>query len=233
MNDLESGAQEYEQFKLLSGSLEPPSEREKMMFDYILAPEISQEDEVPVETLFDDLLFSGLVFPLNKATHQKWISQRMEVRANIAVVNVSELGIVNGSTSVLLRVYHDMELFKFSPGRRYRLSPRLVDFNTSKVLNTLAEVDLDCLTSDDPPAFMSLVSNFDSQIYPEGVRGAHLRQEQLLHGKYRELRDLGVASAGALMLKSSQRKASRRILTSNLAVIWGPPGKWYLFQSRC
>ena len=196
------------------------------MFDYILVPLNDQGDDLPAEGYFDDLLFSGLVFPLSSSTHQKWDSQNTYSRTNIAVANVSDLGIVRGSTSVLLRLYYTKLLFKLTPGQRYRLSPRLVDFNTSKVLHTLVEIDLDCMYADDTPSFLQLLKGPDSTLFSTQVCHLNLKQEQAIHRQYKELRNLGIDSAGALMLKNSQRKATRRILISNLAVIWGPPGKW-------
>jgi hypothetical protein len=196
------------------------------MFDCILAPDQPEEDDAPPETFFDDLSFSGLVFPLNKTTSQKWFSHSIRFRENVAVAHVYDLGIDQGSTAVVVRAYRDKGLFKFIPGRRYRLSHRLVDFNTSKVLNTLVEIDLGCAIGEDSPAFMNLLCKPDAGLYPVQKRDPSLKREQDIHRQYRELQGLGVESAGALVLKASQRKATRRILTSDLAVIWGPPGKF-------
>lgn len=220
-----SGTVEYRQFKVSSGLIEPPTEKERTMFDYILTPDCDGSDELPVEMYFDDLLFNGLVFPLNKTARQKWDSQSAVVRTNVAAANVSDLGVVQNQTTATLQIYCSSGLFKFIPGKQYRLSPRLVDFNTSKVLQTLVEADLDCLDADDPPAFMRLVTGTNIESSDNRHSELRLMQEQAIHRQFKELKNLGNEAAGALLLKPSQRKAARRIISSNLAVIWGPPGE--------
>lgn len=52
-----------------------------------------------------------------------------------------------------------------------------------------------------------------------------LEKEKVIHTALHELHGLNVDAASNLMLKPSQRRALKRVLTHRLAIIWGPPGK--------
>ncbi|KDQ50871.1 hypothetical protein JAAARDRAFT_211450 [Jaapia argillacea MUCL 33604] len=239
-------------FALISGSLEVPADKDRAFFDYILVEDLDSsptdtksalhgnldapmENDVPLEALFDDLPVSNLVFPLNRFTQPRWLeSQHPEVQRGLFIVDVRDIFIEGGKTKVVLNTWGTGGFPEGATGkgRRWRLSPRLVDFNLVKILSTLLELDLKCDRGDvqeddeDEVPFLQLISN----PHAFSVRSASdmsaemLKEEVSIHGMFRELAGLGSVGASALCLKTSQRRATKRILANRLSVIWGPPG---------
>ena len=226
-------------FRLVSGALDMPSDKDRAFFDYLLAEDCDDTNtgnnlnqfSVPVEALFDDLGVSGLMFPLNKYTKSKWNEQHPIVQDKLLVADLRDIVIQGHKTVVTLQTWGSFNL-KLMQGRRYRLSPRLVDFNLAKILSTLLELDLRLdsdITAVPKLPFLQLITKprslaFDGESTSNMSKTA-LETETSIQSLFRELHNLGSDAAGALILKSSQRRAARRILSQRLTVIWGPPGK--------
>lgn len=223
-------------FSLISGALDMPTDKDRSFFDYILAEDCDDtaagndfdQFSLPVEALFDDLGVSGFVFPLNRYTASKWNEQHPLVQKNILVADLRNIDIQGHQTMVTLQTWGSFNM-KLVKGHHYRLSPRLVDFNLTKVLSTLLELDLrigDDVAAGSKIPFFQLITNPRSLIFDEGTSSESiLRTENTIQSLFRELHDLGSTAAGTLLLKSSQRLAARRILSRRLTVIWGPPGE--------
>lgn len=218
-------------FKLISGYVDLSSDKERMYYSYILTEDVDSDSELPIEALFVDLAVFNLVFPLNKNTRGRWNQQPPIVQQRLFVADISDMNIKNNETFVVLRTFGAYSLH-LKPGARYRLSPRLVDFNVTKVLSTLVELDLQ--TPAHPgymlkPPFLQLFSDpkafakFSGE--PESVVERYWTREGQIQRMFRELSGLGSQAATSLLPKASQRNALRRILKYRLSVIWGPPGK--------
>lgn len=186
--------------------------------------------DIPPEALFDDLSVFNLVFPLNNFTKFRWLKQHRLVQKKILVADVQDIQIRESRTMVALRTSGQFDSF-FKRDSVYRLSPRLVDFNITKTLSTLVEIDLQTPPSADyavMPPFLQLFAqtrSFAKQRSEwESVSEAFLRAEVQIQSLFKEVADLGSQAAAALLLKPSQRRALRRILGYRLSVIWGPPG---------
>ncbi|EIN06560.1 hypothetical protein PUNSTDRAFT_24760, partial [Punctularia strigosozonata HHB-11173 SS5] len=234
-------------FRLLSGTLDAPGgdkphapDQQRSFFDFLLAPDDDSEgsdSDIPPEALFDDLPVMGMVFPLNRWTRPRWDMQPARVRRSLLVADVRDITIdADGMhTRVTLCTWGERAA-QPGVGRRYRLSPRLVDFNLTKALSTLLELDMRCAgeggdddEGDGVPPFVQLISDpraLALEQAPEGARlgSRFLRREHAIQRTFRERADLGTEEARTLLLKASQRQATRRILSSRLAVVWGPPG---------
>ncbi|PPQ78064.1 hypothetical protein CVT26_015466 [Gymnopilus dilepis] len=225
-------------FRLVSGIVDIPAlEKDYPLFDKLLVQTAqnptSDDEDIPVEILFDDLAVSGIVFPLSKYMKTKWTKQDQRVQKDISVADVRNVFPSRDSqhTMVALRVWGAGQL-EFREGETYRMSPRLVDFNTSKILATLLEIDVlwDCtrkasqrgeLHSDIP--FLQLITQSD-HLAELPMAKRFLKTENEIQELFRDLRELGNISAGSLVLKPSQHKAAQRILSNRLSTIWGPPG---------
>jgi hypothetical protein len=223
-------------FKLVSGILDVPPDREQPFYDKLLVKDFENEAEgtIPVEALFDDLAVSGYVFPLSRYTKANWEAQPTTVQEKLAVADIRDIKAVGRETIVTLRIWGTWKT-QLEPGVQYRLSSRFVDFNTTKVLSSLFEIDLQYETDanlDDTGLSKDLVQvpylqlilepgKFGQAPLPE----SSLKIEGDIQKLFRELAELGNASAGSLVLKPSQHKAVQRILTNRLSVIWGPPGE--------
>ncbi|KAJ7490410.1 hypothetical protein B0H11DRAFT_2156635 [Mycena galericulata] len=208
-------------FHLISGGLDlPGGDKDKAFYGYIMTEDVHRAGDVPVEALFDDLSVCGLLFPPNKYTLSRWTRQNPIVQRKL----------IRQHISVTLQTWGGPDS-RLVVGRYYRLSPRLVDFNITKILSTLVELDLRAAIapedSTDIP-FLQLIlkpGSFDSSSLIE--RGKEfIREENNIQAMFRTLRGLdgpdGVT--GALVLKPSQHRAVQRIMTSRLSVLWGPPG---------
>ncbi|KAG7091140.1 hypothetical protein E1B28_010194 [Marasmius oreades] len=219
-------------FRLKSGILDMPNiDKDRSFFDYILTEdrEFGEFGELPIEALFDDLGVSGLMFPLNKYTKSRWELQHPVVKDRLLIADIRDMSLDGQHTQVILQTWSsDILTMKFVAGHLYRLSPRLVDFNTSKILTTLFELDLRSEAGEQVP-FLKLVLDpnsfrreIDSESYKfvEDSRKAGTK----LQSMFRELEGLGLEGAGPLVLKTSQHRAAQHVLSNRLSVIWGPPG---------
>ncbi|KAH8828421.1 hypothetical protein DL96DRAFT_1603184 [Flagelloscypha sp. PMI_526] len=223
-------------FHLSAGTLDMPAgDKERTFYDFLLVDDTDGDDELPVEALFSDLPLAGLVFPLNRWTVPRWNAQHVRVRTSLALADLREMEIVEDpasgarETKVVIRVWTGAGGLKLVQGRRYRTSPRIVDFNGSKVLSGLVECDLRYSSSSNVAEVPFLQMILDPRSFsitpPSLFSGEVLRKEEgAIQRLFRELGNLDVAGAKNLVLKDSQREAMRRILTGRLSVVWGPPG---------
>jgi hypothetical protein len=225
-------------FKLLSGRLDMPPDNLRTFFDYLLVEDVedtmhsvgSDHTSLPVEAFFDDLGVSGMVFPLNRYTKSRWDNQHAAVQQSLLVADLRDMVIEGSETRVVLQTWGGPG-FKLTPGHRYRLSPRLVDFNITKTLSTILELDLRCdqCLNDESRwfnvPFLHVISDPHSFGTEQENSAAVMKSAAVIHHLFRERQSLGSEAGGALVLKSSQRKAVNRILTHRLTVIWGPPGE--------
>jgi hypothetical protein len=227
-------------FHLLSGMVDAPAEKTRSFYDYLLVEDVDsyadaasrESSSIPVEALFNDLSLCGQVFPLTRYTRGKWDSQHAVVRQLLLIADVRDIAVEGSTTAVSICTWGSGMTLEL--GRQYRLSPRYIDFNLTKVLSTLLELDLRCdggrLAGEAPetPAFLSLISNprafatGDDEWMRAAAKAVDI--ESTIQSTFRQLHQLGSEAAGALLLKPSQRKAARRILSHPLAVVWGPPG---------
>ncbi|KAJ7188762.1 hypothetical protein C8R46DRAFT_1055706 [Mycena filopes] len=215
-------------FYLLSGSLDiPAGDKDKAFYDYILTQDETGFDDIPVEALFDDLSVAGLVFPLNRNTKAKWDTQSPIVRQKLLVAYLRDIAVDGQRTKVTLQTWGEWGV-RFAAGLHYRLSPRLVDFNTTKVLSTLLELDIAATTrQDEEVPFLQLI--LDPKSFgddPEFIETGKefVKVENNIQSMFRQLKTLSAGAAEALVLKPSQHRAVQRILSSRLSVLWGPPG---------
>ncbi|KAJ7647709.1 hypothetical protein FB45DRAFT_987359 [Roridomyces roridus] len=217
-------------FYLVSGGIDSPG-GDSAFYNYILCEDGTRSGQLPVEALYDDLSVSGLLFPLNKYTRAKWNTQNPIVQQNLLVADLRDVAVDGQRTKVVLQTWGGLGIC-LAPGRYYRFSPRLVDFNLTKVLSTLLELDMRFSASEDgylDVPFLQLI--LEPRSFGEdpdfAERGKELvKVENTIQSMFRELRDLAGREhvAGALVLKPSQHRAVQRILSSRLSVLWGPPG---------
>ncbi|KAJ7772068.1 hypothetical protein DFH07DRAFT_214825 [Mycena maculata] len=217
-------------FFLVSGGLDiSGGDKDKAFYDYILTEDAPGPGDMPVEALYDDLAVAGLLFPLNKYTRPKWSAQNSVVQQRLLVADLRDITVDGHRTRVTVQTWGGWDV-KLVAGRHYRLSPRLVDFNITKVLSTLLELDMRAITGPEDGTdvpFLQLILNprsFGDD--PEFIeRGKELvKVESTIQSTFRTLRSLDKSAAGALVLKPSQHRAVQRILSSRLSVLWGPPG---------
>ncbi|CAK5281681.1 unnamed protein product [Mycena citricolor] len=210
------------EFILVSGAVEMSS-GDKAFYDHLLTADESSPDEVPVAAFFDDLGVCGLVFPLTRYTRAKWDSQNSIVRRNLLVADIRDISVDARRTRVTLKTWGEPAALKLVPGCHYRLSQRLVDFNTHKILTTLLDLDLRVASRPDKVPFLQIIT--DTKEMGSIIPGEQYRKvENNIQSMFRQLKDLGGTEAAALVLKSSQHRAVQRILCNRLSVIWGPPG---------
>lgn len=237
-------------FRVLSGTVDVPStDKERAFYDKLLVVDTpvsltsneGGEDKLPVEALFDDLGVSGLVFPLNGYTQAKWTRQDPRVQQEVWIADTTNIYMDPRGlgTTVTLRTWSTHKV-PFVLGAVYRLSPRLVDFNTTKVLSALFEHDLEWKSAQDdlPPQEKEASSHgfvpFLQLILDPGSFGQvpfgeqYVKIEKDIQTTFRTLRDLGDKGAGSLVLKASQHHATKRIMANRLSVIWGPPGMFQM-----
>ncbi|KDR75650.1 hypothetical protein GALMADRAFT_248246 [Galerina marginata CBS 339.88] len=235
-------------FRLVSGTVDvPASDRDISFYDKLLVldtPDLLRGedgfDNLPVEALFDDLGVSGFVFPLNRYTKASWAQQDPRVQRELFVADVRNVYLDQDRrhTMVALRTWGTGQLM-FKRGLVYRLSPRYVDFNTTKVLSALFEIDLcwgaenELFGPDDDeegelyahhyvPFLQLIIEPHSLGTIPAAKM--YIKTENTIQRLFRHLKDLGNVTAGSLVLKASQHKATQRILLNRLSVIWGPPG---------
>ncbi|KJA28890.1 hypothetical protein HYPSUDRAFT_1082968 [Hypholoma sublateritium FD-334 SS-4] len=230
-------------FRLVCGTVDVPAfDRDWAFYDKLLVLDSSEvtnngtdPDSLPVEALFDDLGISGLVFPLNRWTKASWGQQHPRVQRELVVADVRNVYTDKNaaSTMVALRIWGNWQM-SLTPGSIFRLSPRLVDFNTSKILSALFEIDVlweseGSLYADEEDdghhsvPFLQLVMNPNSFGKIHGAK-KYVKTEGEIQKLFRDLKGLENNIAGSLVLKSSQHRATQRILSNRLSVVWGPPG---------
>ncbi|KAJ6593412.1 hypothetical protein B0H19DRAFT_921449 [Mycena capillaripes] len=216
-------------FYLLSGPLDIPNgDKDKAFYDYIMTEDDTGRDDIPVEALYDDLSVAGLLFPLNRNTKSKWDAQHPVVRRKLLVANLRDIAVDGQRTKVTVQTWGGWDV-RLVVGHHYRLSPRLVDFNTTKILSTLLELDIAATTTwDSEVPFLQLIVNprsfgDDPEFVETGKQ--FVKVENGIQSTFRQLKDLETSggAAGALVLKPSQHRAVQRILSSRLSVLWGPP----------
>lgn len=238
---------ELKSFRVLSGTVAHSSnDKDSVFYDKLLVADTpnrsSDEDcgnRLPVEALFDDLGVSGLVFPLNRFTRPSWARQDPRVRREVWMADVRNVCSERRSTMVSLRMWGTCEA-ALVPGTVYRLSPRLVDFNTSKILSALFELDLEWESALDelssrereccPHAFVPFLQLIlDPTSFGE-IQNAEINveMEREVQARFKTLKELGSDEAGGLVLMASQHRAAQHIMGNRLSVIWGPPGMFYL-----
>lgn len=217
-------------FTLVSGNLDmSAADKDKSFYDYLLVQDESSDDQIPVEALFDDLKVSGLVFPLNKYTRSKWGEQHPTVQAQLQLADLRDINTDGRKTQVVLRTWGGLKV-KFEEGYHYRISPRMVDFNITKVLSTLVELDFQCVDPNDmydidPGRVPFLQVILDPRSLRTDLDHKQSRNAgQSIQRLFKRLQDLDVDSASPLVLKASQNRAAQQILSNRLSVIWGPPG---------
>ncbi|KAF7288721.1 AAA-12 domain-containing protein [Mycena chlorophos] len=218
-------------FYLVSGAIDV-SGSTSPLYGYLLTEDDLDPTSIPPEALFDDLPLSGCLFPLLHRTtkSQRWDTQNPVVVDKLCIADVRDVALEGNRTKVELQIWGRINAV-LRPGCHYRLSPRLVDFNTSKVLSTLLELDIRATSAREPDKVPFLQLVVDPRSFGDDLEfresGKELaRTEKGIQSLFRQLRDLeGLDSpAGALQLKPSQHKAVQRILSSRLSVLWGPPG---------
>jgi len=179
---------------------------------------------IQILTLIDTV--SSLVFPLTRWTKGKWDQQHPLIREKCFVANVAEIQVVShvhdsidpkdeSISQAIVQTYGTYgNLLK--KGSLYRISPRLVDFNLARTLLNLVTLDFLQDTEVEVP-FILLIT--DPQIFaisPSFGGKKALDAEARINQRFNELASLGVSHAAALTLKSSQRKAARRMIGSRL-----------------
>ncbi|KAJ7169129.1 hypothetical protein C8R43DRAFT_876262 [Mycena crocata] len=220
-------------FHLVSGSLDISSggDKDRAFYDYIMTEDESTgPDDIPVEALYDDLTVSGLMFPLNRYTKPKWTTQNPVVQRKLVIADLRDIAVDGQRTKVTLQTWGGLDV-RLVAGRHYRLSPRLVDFNITKVLSTLLELDMRAISSNENREgvpFLQLILNprsfgDDAEFVERGKE--FVKVESTIQSMFRTLRGLDnlESTAGALVLKPSQHRAVQRILSNRLSVLWGPP----------
>lgn len=101
-------------------------------------------------------------------------------------------------------------------GHLYRISPRLVDFNLARTLLNLVTLDFMKDTMAEVPFILLLTDPQIFAISPTFGGKKALDAEATINQRFNELASLGVSHATALTLKSSQRRAARRVIGSRL-----------------
>ncbi|KAH7104745.1 P-loop containing nucleoside triphosphate hydrolase protein [Auriculariales sp. MPI-PUGE-AT-0066] len=200
-------------------------EREFGFFEWLLVEDSqSAADEAPREISFDDLTFAGVLFGMrSKLLFDKWNSQP-RVKGVLMVANINAIESSPQGRQLALRVFPPPRV-PLVEGSLYRLTPRLVDFNSAKIMRALLMLDMG-IHSPQPPPFVSFLhdpSSFGRSFSTFGGED-DLAAESKLHNAMRRLREIDVLGASSLILKDSQRKATRRMISSPLSVIHGPPG---------
>ncbi|PPQ97003.1 hypothetical protein CVT26_006447 [Gymnopilus dilepis] len=227
-------------FRLLEGIVET-SAADFPLFDKLLVRDTSDRedcsDDIPVEALLDDLALSSVVLPFNDYATGVWLQQHPRVRDHILLADVNKIhpNAEGQYPTVDLRISGTpQQTLELEKGGLYRLSPRLVDFNTAKVLSSLFELDLEWDVKGAPEhddsvhygiPFLQLV------MAPHSLAELPTSRQYMETGKTLQrllcdLADFNDPAARSLVLKSSQHEACQHILSNRLSVIWGPPGKF-------
>lgn len=211
-----------------------PEKGEAAQIDEEVAPEIFLDDLLRMLALASDFRANSdlmdtvcsLVFPLTRWTKGRWEQQHPLIREKCFIANVAEIQVVSHAndsidpkdewvSQAIVQTYGTYgNLLK--AGRLYRISPRLVDFNFARTLLNLVTLDFIVDTTTEVP-FISLIT--DPQVFaisPTFGGKKALDVEARINQRFNELAGLGVSHAAALTLRSSQRRATRRMIGSRL-----------------
>jgi len=187
-------------------------------------PESAPEGSIAVEALFDDLAVSGYIFPLNRFTKSVWDAQPAAVQEQFAMANTTDIKAVGRGTIVTLCIWGTWKISL--EGAQYLLSPRFIDFKTTRILSPLFEIDLWYKTDAEVRApYLQLIQEhllFGCTPMSE----MSLKIEGDVQKLFRDLAGLGSESAKPLVLKPYQHKAVQRMSTNWLSVIWDQPGEY-------
>ena len=183
-------------------------------------------NDVPVELLFYDLPLCNMVFPLTRYTASRFDAQPELVRNSLHIAGLHDQ-YINSSTQVVVSRAWSRQGLLLQKGATYRLSPRLVDYNSAKILRNLVDIDIesDSISTDEKPTLLQLLEDVNRFSEAKSQTVPLLAAERRIQSLFQELASLGSADAAALLFKPSQRKAMRRILSARLSVIFGPPGR--------
>lgn len=212
-------------FDLEDGSVDTVAEREFGFYEWLLVEDSGPSDaRIPPENYFDDLAFCSILFQMGGKAADQWKNQHPSAK-HLLVANIASIQAQDTGRQVALQVYPSWGA-KFREGSFYRLTPRLVDFNFTKILRALIALDWASQGATLPP-FASLIQDPVSfALLESGTFGdaQDLIAEARIHSTLRQLRDLDVDGASALVFKDSQRRAVQRMIDSRLCVVHGPPG---------
>ncbi|EJD55311.1 P-loop containing nucleoside triphosphate hydrolase protein [Auricularia subglabra TFB-10046 SS5] len=212
-------------FDLEDGSVDTVAEREFGFYEWLLVEDSGPSDtRIPAENYFDDLAFCSILFQLGGKAADQWKNQHPSAK-HLLVANIASIQAHDNGRQVALQVYPSWAA-KFKEGAHYRLTPRLVDFNFTKILRALIALDWASQGGTLPP-FSALIQDPVSFAHSEsGTFGdaQDMQAEARIHSTLRQLRDLDVDGASALVFKDSQRRAVQRMINSRLCIVHGPPG---------
>jgi len=129
------------------------------------------------------------------------------------------------ATMVFLRLWGNYDGPK--RGAKYRLLPRLIDFNTPKVLSALLNIDIQWelqstasqITPHRQIPFVQLVSD-PCSLGMIGDSNLYLSSEFTIHERLLQYKQ----GLKVIILLHSQREALQCFLSYRLSVIWRPPG---------
>ncbi|KDR81268.1 hypothetical protein GALMADRAFT_60708 [Galerina marginata CBS 339.88] len=217
-------------FHVLSGNVDRhATEKDGGLYEYILVhanPE-DKSGELPLELFFDDLSISGSVFPLKYASLANWKKQDCRVQNGIMVMDIRKVyKSLDGNLTASFAIWKTSKK-PLQKGATYRLSPRLIDFNTAKVLSALFETDIAWANSrsrnlhKDIP-FLQLITDPRSLGRTSSAEQNIIREQQI-QSRLQGINDRGNITASALLLTPSQQRAAQEIASNRLSVIWGPP----------
>jgi len=168
----------------------------------------------------------SLTFPLTRWTKGKWEQQHPLIREKCFVANVAEIHVVSHANDnigpkgelVSQVIIQTFGTYGKLPKARslYRISPRLVDFNLARTLLNLVTLDFMEDTTIEVP-FISLITDPQGfAISPTFGGKEALDAEATINQRFNDLANSGVSHATSLTLKSSQRRATRRVIGSRL-----------------
>jgi len=166
---------------------------------------------------------SSLVFPLNSWTKGKWDQQQPLIKQNCLVAKVAEIQVephvrdnMNPRISQAVVQTYGTYGTRLKKGSLYRISPRLVDFTFAHTLLNLVTLDFLQDTEVEVPFILLITNPKIFAISPSFGGKEALDAEVMINQRLNELTGSGVSHADVLTLKSSQRKAARRMIGSRL-----------------
>ncbi|PPQ76301.1 hypothetical protein CVT26_009729 [Gymnopilus dilepis] len=217
----------------------PFKESGPLPYNFILTRTTAEDGlDFPTEALFDDSAIADANPQAHSTVLPGWAQQDPRVRENILLGHVTRTSTrrIEGvdTLSLTIRTWGKNSLL--SLGSTFRISPRLVDFNTPKILASLFETDikwraLEKSEGRTPTSYhhnlplLQLITNPTSLESPPTCDTETLLQTaQSIQRTMVAIAESGVSTADALVLKPSQLRAVDSVLRNRLSVIWGPPG---------